>query len=240
MDAHHAAEAWVVGGRGDAVARRDWRARGVPELHDADIAAIAAALLRHANDSRIERLERRQAAALGRSWTPVLVEELDPAGRVLGGPGGQVAAAPGGGLRLRTFGWTASLEVRPGGCVLAIDDEVTLGRRTLAAVVAVVQRRRNPVFGFFASEWGVPATVLLLPIVASTAETASSRSGLAGLGVCLAALVLAGWLWWLHRRWLRRPVVRALDGEVTASSGGVAARAMAAALLLALFGIRLG
>ncbi len=239
MDVHQVGEAWVVGGRGDVVARRVWRARGVPQLYEADIAAIAAALLRHSSESRIERLERRQATAQGRSWTPIVVEELDHAGRVPGGSGEQVVGVPGGALRLRTFGWAAVFEVRPSGCLLTVDDEAALGRRTLAAVAAVVRRRQNPMLGLLASEWGVPAVVLLLPIAASTVETATGRTGIAWLGVCLAALVLGGWLWWLHRSWLRRPVVLVSEVATTALPGPINPRAAVAALLLALFGVGL-
>ncbi|MBA3417036.1 MAG: hypothetical protein H0U10_17585 [Chloroflexia bacterium] len=207
----------------------------MPTLADGDIAGIAAVLERHAAVSPVERLERRQAAGQRQRWMPVVVETLDAGGHLAADPNG-AAMGDRGGLRLRTFGWAAAFEVSPTGCLLTVDDETALGRRTIAEIASIVRRRQNVACGFLASDWGVPSLVLGLPIVASTVETASGRSGLAWAGVCLAAVLLGLWLYWLHARWLRRSVVRPPDAGVAATPPLRVALAAAAAALLALVG----
>lgn len=193
--------------------RLRWRARAVPALTIGELEAFLELLEDHALTSRIEVRERQQATAGGRTWRPVVLEinggeAVDPED-VVQGFLGEVTA-----LRLRTFGYAATVAVAPTGIELVVDDEEDVAIRLLGALQAVVRGRRNPALAFLASEWGVPSLILGLPVVASFVEVASGRDGLALESVGLAAVALVVWLWWLHARWRRRPV---LAGRVAGS-----------------------
>lgn len=225
----------VAGVRPAGSGHRHWRLRSVPILYPDDVEAIYESLRRHAMESDIERLERSQAATGGRTWRPVWVEAdgsvIDDIGRLRSLPSHGLSE-----LRLRTFGYTVTFVSGPSGHVLIVDDDAPLMRRTCAEVGAIVRHRRGIVAGCLASDWGVPGFVLVFPIVASTLEAASGRSGVALAGVCFASLVLVLWLWWSHERpGQRRSVVVSRDHGDAPSPPVTARTAMAAAIVVGVF-----